>query len=118
MGFVALVVGLSLVLATPLDTTAMETDGCSHDPTVAALRTCVLHATEHGHIDNTGVARALLARVDAAAHALAAERVASAANALESFIVFVNVQSGKHIDGEHAAHLRMHAEAVVAALSG
>lgn len=37
---------------------------------------------------------------------------------LESFVRKVDAQTGKHIAAEHAAHLRMQAEAVIAALRG
>jgi hypothetical protein len=107
-------VTLGLVLAAPA--AAQEMDMCPHEPTVAALHTCVTHAVEHGHIDNRGIARSLHAKLRAADAALAAGDVEAAVEALGDFISQLDAQSGKHVDAEAAAHLRMHAETVIDAL--
>lgn len=91
---------------------------CSHEPTVAALRTCVEHAIHHGHIDSAGVGRSLLAKLDGAQAALERGQPAVAINKLEAFIHELDAQAGAHIEAEHAAHLRAHARDVIAALGG
>jgi hypothetical protein len=104
---------LGLGLARPA--AADEMDMCD-TPTVQALHHCVLHAVEMGHIDNAGVARSLLAKLDGAQAALDRNQPAVAVNKLQAFIREVQAQAGRHIQAEHAAHMIMHAENVIAAL--
>ena len=85
--------------------------------TIASLRTSVQHAADEGHIDNQGFTRRLIAKLDAAQAALDREQAAVAVNVLEAFIRELDAQAGKHIGAEHAAHLQMHAQDVIAALS-
>lgn len=66
------------------------------------------------HITDRG-AVALLARLDAAQ--LAPDRGQTAAvSILQSFIYAVNARAGNTIDQEHAKHMMMHAERVIAAI--
>ena len=90
---------------------------CPHDATIAALHTCVQHAEHHGFITNAGVARSLHATLDAAAAVQTRGQPAEAVNVLRAFVRQLAAQSGTHIDAEHAAHLRTHAELVIAALA-
>ena len=96
---------LGLVLVAPVSAGALEMDGCAHDPTLDALRACVVHATEQGHIDNAGVARALLAKIDAAERAVEAGDVNRAVAGVSAFVTLVEAQSGTHVAAEHADHL-------------
>lgn len=107
-----------LGLAYPVPARAQAMDDCPHAPTITSLRTCVQHAADHGHIDNRGIARSLIAKLDAAQAALDREQAAVAINKLEAFVRELDAQTGKHIVAEHAAHLRMHAQDVIATLGG
>ena len=88
-----------------------------HEPTIEALHHCVHHAEEMGHITNAGVAKALHAKLDAAQAALDRGQPDVAVNNLEAFINQVEAQAGKSIDAEHAGHMIMHAEMVIASIS-
>ena len=113
---VAIVAAL-LLLAAP--TFAAEDHTCDHNgTTIASLHHCVMHASEMGHITNKGVANSLLAKLDAAQASLDRGNTSAAVNQLNAFINEVNAQAGKKIDAEHAGHLKMHAEHVIAALGG
>ena len=105
-----------LGLVTPVPARAQEMDDCPHAPTIASLRTCVQHAADEGHIDNRGIARSLLAKLDAAQAAFDRNQTAVAVKELEAFVRELDAQTGKHIVAEHATHLRMHALDVIAAL--
>lgn len=107
---------LSVFTAAPASAQMM--DDCSHAPTIAALRTCVQHAADQGYIDNAGVTRSLLAKLDAAQKAADHGQPSVAINNLEAFIHELEAQSGKHIAPEHADHMRTHAQDVIAALDG
>jgi hypothetical protein len=107
-------VALGLSAAAPVS--AAEMEHCSHAPTIAALRTCVEHAVDHGHINNPGVGQSLLAKLDSAQRSLDRSRPAVAVNQLEAFIHELDAQSGTHIVTEHATHLRTHAQHVITAL--
>ena len=96
---------------------AQDMGMCPHEETVQSLRSCVLHARELAHIDNPGITRSLLAKLDAAATALERDQTAVAINILESFASEVGAQNGKHILAPHAAHLEMHARMVIDALN-
>lgn len=84
--------------------------------TIESLHHCVQHAHEAGHIDNAGVARSLLAKVNAALAAHDRGQDTVAIHHLEAFINAVEAQSGQHIDPEHAEHMIEHAERVIEAL--
>jgi hypothetical protein len=112
----ALILILSLAVVPAAGADEMDMDGCSHDPSIESLRSCVEHATANGHIDNAGITRALLAKLDAATKALSKGNTTQAGDILNAFVAQVNAQQGHHILAEHAAHLRSHAEAVIAAL--
>jgi hypothetical protein len=105
-------------LVAPLPASAQEMDDCPHTATIESLRTCVQHAADHGHIDNPGVVQSLIAKLNTAEAALDRRQDAVAINMLKAFVRELNAQSGKHIAVEHATHLRMHAEHVIASLSG
>ncbi len=106
---------LSLFAAAPASAQMMDT--CTHDASkIAALSACVQHAVDNGYIDNKGIARGLFAKLDAAQKAVDRNQPAVAINKLKAFIHEIDAQSGKHIASEHAAHMRMHAEAIIAAL--
>ena len=96
---------------------AQAMDACPHEATIQALRTCVQHAAEHGHITNAGVARSLLAKLDAAQAALDRGQPAVAVKILKAADRQVRAQAGQHIDAEHAGHLRTHLHDVIAALA-
>ena len=113
--FIFMVVALSLLAVSPV--LAHEDMGCAHDATtIASLRECVIHAREMGHIDNDGVARSLLNKLDKAQAYLDRGKVDKALDKLEDFVEKVQKQSGKHIDPVHAEHLTHHAHMVIAAL--
>lgn len=107
--------GLSMFAAGPAP--AAEMEHCAHAPTIAALRTCVEHAIDQGHIDNHGVGRSLLPKLDSAQRSLNRGQPAVAINQLEAFIHELDAQAGAHIEAEHATHMRTHAQDVITALS-
>ena len=111
---------IALGLAAPVPARAQAMEDCLHPPKpdIASLQTCVQHAADHGHIDNRGIARSLLAKLDAAQAALDRKQPEVAIKGLEAFVRELDAQTGKHIGAEHAAHLRMHALDVIAALGG
>ena len=116
MTFLTLAV-LSLVAVQPA--LAHTGEDCTHDmATIESLHHCVQHALEQGHIDNPGIAKGLLAKVDAAQAAFDRGQAAVAMHTLQAFIQEVNAQAGKHIITEHAGHLVEHAQMVVKALGG
>jgi len=88
-----------------------------HEATVSALRTCVEHASAHGHVDSAGITKSLLAKLDAAQAAIDRGQPSTGINILEAFIHQVEGQSGNHIDAAHAEHLVSHAKLVIQALS-
>ncbi len=111
--FLTLVVAvLSLVLALPAF--AMDGHDCAHDAALVSLRD---HVAMGNHIDNQGVARSLVAKLDAAQAALDRGQPAVAASLLNAFIQDVQAQSGKHISAEHAGCLINHAGEVISSLS-
>jgi hypothetical protein len=109
------VVMFSLLAARPA--LAQTTDACVHEATIQAVRACVQHAAEHGHITNLGVARSLLAKLDAAQAALDRGQAGVAAGILRAAVREVGAQAGIHIVAEHAAHLQTHLRDVIAALA-
>lgn len=97
---------------------AQATD-CSMAPTVQSLQACVQHAADTGVIDNDGVARSLLVKLHSVELTLSRDNPGAAwtaVNILGAFIGEVEVQSGKHIEAEHAQHMAMHAQMVIDAL--
>lgn len=107
---------MSLLFVTPV--LASDGEACPHpEPTVQALRACVVHAVEMGHIDNRGVANNLLAKLDAAQAALDRGQKPVAVAQLTAFLHAVEAQIGKHIDTQHATHMIMHATEVIRALN-
>lgn len=118
--FIVTLVILGLVaagMASAQTVSAQPMDACPHEATIQALRACVQHAADHGHIDNAGVARSLLAKLDAAQAALDRGQTAVAVTVLKAADRQVRAQAGKHIDAEHAVHLRTHLGHVIAALT-
>jgi hypothetical protein len=112
-----MMVALSLLAVSPA--LANEDMGCAHDvATIASLRECVVHARDMGYIDNAGIARSLLKKLDKAQANLDRGKVDDAIDNLEDFVEMVQEQSGKHIDPMHAEHLIHHAHMVIAALGG
>lgn len=110
--FVLVVV--SLLSVTPV----LASEACPHpEHTIQALRACVTDAAAMGHIDNQGVANSLLAKLDSAQAALDRAQPQVAVTKLTAFIHEVEAQAGKHIDAEHANHMVMHAQEVIAVLS-
>ena len=107
-----------LGLLAPTAARAQPMNDCPPTPTIQSLRACVQHAADQGHIDNHGIVRSLIAKLDAAQTALDRGQTAVAVNTLEAFIRALDAQTGKHIVAEHAAHLRMHAQDVIEALGG
>ena len=116
-----MVITLTLVvfgLIAPVPARAEPMDDCSHKATIQSLRTCVQHAADHNHIDNRGVARSLIAKLDAAQAAQDRGQPEVAVNLLQAFVREVRSQSGKHILQQHAEHLLHHAQMVIQALPG
>jgi cell division FtsZ-interacting protein ZapD len=110
------IVMLQLMFVLPLR--AQMDSMCTGDmTTVASLQECVKHAYAMGHIDNKGVAKSLLKKLDAAQAAVSRGQDDVAINNLDAFINAVEAQSSKQIAAEHAAHMIHHAEMVIAALS-
>ncbi len=110
-------VALSLVTVAPA--LAHAGDDCPHhEATMQALRACVLHASEQGHIDNAGITQSLLAMLDAAQAAVEKRAPATAVHVLKAFTQTIEAQAGKHIALEHAGHLIEHAQSVIQALNG
>jgi hypothetical protein len=113
--FTLCLVVASLLAATPV--IASNGDECpNHEATILSLRACVAHAAEIGHIDNRGVVKSLLAKLDAAQRALDRGQSRVAVANVEAFIHAVEAQAGKHIDAQHASHMIMHANQVIDAL--
>jgi hypothetical protein len=110
-------IAVALGLSAATTVSAAEMGHCSHEPTIAALRSCVQHAIDHDHIDNPGVGRSLLAKLDSAQRSADRSQPAVAINKLEAFIHELDAQAGAHIETEHAAHMRTHAQEVIVALS-
>jgi hypothetical protein len=111
-----LVVALLLTAAPAF---AMEGHECDHGgATVESLRHCVNHAYEMGHITNAGVQKSLLAKLDSAQAALDRGQTQVALNTLNAFVQQVSEGAGGAIAPEHATHLVMHAQNVIAALGG
>jgi hypothetical protein len=110
-------IAVALGLSAAAPASAAEMEHCAHAPTIAALRNCVQHAIDHGHIANQGIGRSLLAKLDNAQRAVNRNQPAVAINQLEAFIHELDAQSGVHIHPEHADHMRSHAQEVIMALS-
>lgn len=115
MGLLA-VIGLFALRAPTAS--AQASDSCPHEATITSLQTCVQHAADAGFIDNQSVANSLLAKLDAAQAALTRGQPAVAVNLVQEFSLEVRAQRGIHIEAEHADHMLMHAEMVIAALEG
>jgi len=108
---------VSLMVAAPA--LAHDGDTCAHDvATVEALRDCVEHAIQHGHIDDPEVAQGLLDKLDAAQEAVDRGQIDVAVNILMAFVNEVEAQAGKSIAEPHASHLVEHAQIVIEALGG
>jgi hypothetical protein len=87
---------------------------CPHgDATIGDLRACFEHAVNMGHVDNQGVARSLLATLDAAQAALDRGQPEVAAALLGALVKEIEAQSGEHIDPQHAAHMIAHTRRVI-----
>lgn len=110
-------IAVALGLSAAAPASAAEMEHCSHAPTIAALRTCVQHAIDQGHIDNPGVGRSLLAKLDSAQRSVDRSQPAVAINKLAAFIHELDAQAGAHIETEHADHMRTHSQEVIVALS-
>ena len=97
---------------------AQESDDCPLVETIPSLQACVQHAADIGLIDNQGVTRSLLAKLDAAQAAVERDQPGVAVRVIRAFEREVSAQAGKHIEAEHAEHMLMHAEMVIEALRG
>lgn len=95
---------------------AQGNDSCPHEATIASLQTCVQHMEDTGFIDNHGVAKSLLAKLNAAQAAETRGQPGVAVQLLQAFSHEVRAQQDKHIEAEHAAHMLMHAQMVIEAL--
>ncbi len=115
--FLTAAIAIVLSLAAVGPAAAQEMSMCPHAPTIEALESCVEHAREQGHIDNKGVTRGLLAKLNAASAALERDQPTVAVNILEAFVNQLEAQDGKHIVSPHAGHLQMHAQRVIDALA-
>ncbi len=105
---------VSLLVALPALAETMPCD----QTTVQSLADCVQHAAEMGHIANAGLVTSLLAKTTAAQAAVDRGDNGAAVQILQAFVLQVQAQAGQHIDAEHAAHMLMHAQSVIAALRG
>ena len=106
---------VTLLLSVAVPALAQETShDCPHDgPTIAELLHCVELGVSAGHIDNTGIANSLFAKLDAAQAALDRGQPAQAINVLGALANQVAAQKGKHIDAQHADHMLSHIQRVV-----
>ncbi|MCU0507567.1 MAG: hypothetical protein MUC34_04045 [Anaerolineae bacterium] len=117
--FLPALIFVAALLLTAAPAFAMEEHVCDHGgTTIESLHHCVNHAYDMGHITDAGVKKALLAKLDAAQAALDRGQTKTALNLLNAFVEQVNEEAGVTIDAEHAMHLVMHAENVIAALRG
>ena len=106
-----------LLLSASLPATAVaQTADCPMTPTITALSACVQHAADMGQMTNTGIARGLLAELNAAQSALDSGRPRVAIALLETFVREVEALSGRFIEPAHAAHMVEHAQVVIQAL--
>ena len=107
-----------LSLAVPAFAQEMSHD-CPHDSaTLASLRGCVEHGVAMGHIDNSGVANSLFAKLDAAQAALDRGQTGAAINILNALANAVSAQAGKHIAAHHAIHMVDHIQRVIEGIGG
>jgi hypothetical protein len=111
-------IGLMLLinLVTPATAAAQSAGDCPLTPTIAALSACVQHAVDMGDITNKGVARSLLAELNAAQSALDRGESRPAIVLLRTFVREVKAFSGRFMEPAHAAHMVEHAELVIQAL--
>ena len=117
--FLPVLILVAALLLTAAPAFAMEGHECDHSgATVESLHHCVMHAYEMGHITSAGTEKSLLAKLDAAQAALDRGQTKVALNLLNAFVEQVNEEAGLTIHEEHAMHLVMHAENVMAALRG
>lgn len=119
--FLTIALLFALITASvPVPVFAGEHHECEHGhgTTIESLQACVVHAADMGHIVNQGVAKSLLAMLDAAQAALDRGQTYVAVKILHAFVQAIEAQAGKHIDPEHAAHLFTHATDVIDALLG
>jgi hypothetical protein len=112
----ALALTLLFSLMLPSTAAAQGAGECPMTPTITALSACVQHAVEMGHITNTGVARSLLATLNAAQTALDRGHPRVAIVVLRAFVHEVSALSGQSIEPAHAAHMVGHARLVIQAL--
>ena len=110
----AIMLLLSFVL--PASAAAQAAPDCAMTPTIAALRECVQHAADMGHITNQGVTRSLLAELRVAQTALDRGNPRVAIVLLRAFVREVKALSGRFIEPTHAAHLVEHAQLVIKTL--
>ena len=115
--FVTAVMALAFGLAVVSPAAAAGMAMCPHEATVQSLEACVEHAKANGYIDNQGISRSLLGKLDAAATAIERGQPEVASNILESVVNQLEAQDGKHIAAPHAGHLQDHAQMVIDALS-
>jgi hypothetical protein len=92
----------------------MDDSTCTHNmTTIKSLQECVDHAVKMGHVDNAGVGRSPLAKVETAQAAYERGQSDVASQILRAFINGVKAQSGNHIDADHASHMIDHARMVI-----
>ncbi len=110
---------LSTLVAGPVLADTMTCDASMGDmTTIQSLIDCVNHAISSGYVSDPAVAQALLATLNAANAAQLHGNTWTAINNLNAFISQVQAQSGVHIDPDHATHMIMHAQMVIADLGG
>jgi len=112
----ALMFVLLLSCVLPSSVAAQTAPDCPLTLTIGALRECVQHAADMGHITNQGVAGSLLAELKSAQTALDRGQPRVAIALLRVFVREVKALSGRLIEPVHAAHMVEHAQLVIQAL--
>jgi hypothetical protein len=95
---------------------AFAEDMACDQTTIKSLADCVQMAADMGHITNPLLVNSLLAKTTAAQTALDRDQSATAIYILQAFIRQVSGVAGRQIDAEHAQHMIMHAQNIIASL--
>jgi hypothetical protein len=91
-------------------------DTCPLVATVPSLQVCIQHAADMEFVDNQGVVKSLMAKLDTVQAARDRGQPGVAVHMITAFEGEVIAQAGKHIDAGHAQHVVLHAQVVMPAL--